>query len=67
MRWLILLVLLFATVTIINGEDEDEVETEDWDDDGILALTEDNFEEYIEENKFVLVEFCKLYPVILRG
>lgn len=70
MRWLILLFLLLATVTI-HGEDDEEIEewdeveaeeseeTEEWDKDSVLALTADNFKSYIDENEFVLVEFCK--------
>lgn len=56
MRWLKLLILLLAAVTIYG---EDEVETEVWENDGVLALTADDFKSYIEENEFVLVEFCK--------
>lgn len=58
MRWLILSVLLFAIVAIYA---DDEVETEDWEDDWVddevLTLTADNFQSFIDENEFVLVEF----------
>lgn len=69
MRWLILSVLLFATVTIYG---DDEVETEDdweddWVNDEVLALTADNFQSFIDENEYVLVEFCKfIYVQVIK-
>lgn len=68
MRWLILSVLLFATVAIYA---DDEVETEDWEDDWVddevLALTADNFQSFIDENEYVLVEFCKFISIVQTG
>lgn len=31
-------------------------------DEGVLVLTEQNFDQAITDNKFVLVEFCKYLP-----
>jgi len=70
MRWLTLLVLLLATVEIYSEYDVETKETEDieetegaeetvddWEHDGVMILTADNFETFIDENKYVLVEF----------
>lgn len=60
MRWLTLLVLLFATVAIYGEDEVDaEPEAEEWEEDGILALTAENIDSFINENDMVLVEFCK--------
>ncbi|KAG4069078.1 hypothetical protein HA402_008389 [Bradysia odoriphaga] len=72
MRWLTLLVLLLATVAVYSedevetgsgeaneteGTEEQEEEVDDWEDDGVSILSAENFEEFIKENEFVLVEF----------
>lgn len=63
MRWLTLLVLLFAAVTIYGEDEVEEIdaepEAEEWEEDGILALTAENIDSFISENDMVLVEFCK--------
>ena len=46
----IFLCLLFTAVVKC-----DEIETED----GVLVLTQNNFQSAIEDNAFVLVEFCE--------
>ncbi len=73
MRWLTLLVLLLATVAIYSEDEVDtgsteeqetteETEEEDnWEDDGVTLVASENFETFIEENEFVLVEFCKYF------
>lgn len=45
--------LLVAGLALVAADDE--VKTED----SVLVLTKDNFQKVIEDNEFVLVEFCK--------
>lgn len=57
-----------ATEAVEEGSGESEEtpkqeEVDDWEDDGVMILTADNFEEFIKENEFVLVEFCKLTQI----
>lgn len=71
MRWLTLFVLLLATVAIYgddevetseaSGTEEPEEEVDDWENDGIMKLESDDLEDFIEDNEFVLVEFCKFH------
>lgn len=51
-----MLKLIFAAALLIAyAATESEVELED----GVLVLTEDNFDSVVQDNEFVLVEFCK--------
>lgn len=53
MKFLLCSLLLVATATL--GVYADEIKTED----GVLVLTVDNFKKAIEDNEYILVEFCK--------
>ena len=48
------LVILVACLSVVLGADSDSV-----DESHVLVLTEENFQATIEENEFVLAEFCK--------
>lgn len=54
MKFLLCSLLLVATATLGVYADK-EIKTED----GVLVLTVDNFKKAIEDNEFILVEFCK--------
>lgn len=47
--------LLFVAVATLGVQAEEEIKLED----GVLVLTEKNFKQAIEDNEFLLVEFCK--------
>lgn len=48
------LLAIFSFSGYINAEEEIKL------DEGVLVLTKANFQQAIESNEFVLVEFCKL-------
>lgn len=50
-----LLLALVVTCSFADDDAKSEVQVED----GVLVLTEDNFDSVIDDNEFVLVEFCK--------
>ena len=51
MKLLSLVFLVFGLLSVKAIETEENV----------LVLTDDNFDEAVKDNKFVLVEFCKSY------
>lgn len=48
--------ILFVTALCVMGSLA-EIDTED----GIMVITEDNFEEAIDENPYIAIEFCKYF------
>lgn len=49
-------------ITIDAKVEKNEEPEADWIDDGVVIITSENFETFIKENEFVLVEFCKSDP-----
>lgn len=51
MRTAILMLALAGLILVQAAEVEEE--------DNVLVITQENFKEVVDENEFVLVEFCK--------
>lgn len=57
MKLLACFLLLGASLTLAS----EEIKL----DEGVLVLTEQNFDQAITDNQYVLVEFCKYLPFLL--
>lgn len=55
---LVLSLVLLLSVNFISADIKD--------DEGVLVLTKTNFKEALENNEFVLVEFCEYRPTLFH-
>ena len=52
---LFVLAAVLMSLAMANDDEKPQVEIED----GVLVLTDKNFDSVVKDNEFVLVEFCK--------